>query len=72
MKGKVKDLAFAHSTDQIMLGVVDEFGNLFVFRIEKTNDEDDSDCNAKPLATETMLQINASCAKDISNHRLIW
>ena len=35
MKGKVKDLAFSHSLDQIILGVVDEFGNLFVFQINR-------------------------------------
>ena len=71
MKGKIKDLAFAHCLDQIILGVVDEFGNLFVFRIEQIRD-DDSD-NDKPLLTEMLVQVMAS-QKDsnLDEHRLLW
>ena len=48
-----------------VLGVVDEFGNLFVFRVEETNGED--------LLTEMLLQVNA-CQKDsnLDEHRLLW
>jgi len=71
MKGKIKDLAFAHCLDQIILGVVDEFGNLFIFRIEQTNEEDSD--NDKPLLTEMLLQVMAS-QKDsnLDEHRLLW
>ena len=70
MKGKVKDLAFAHCTDEIILGVVDEFGNLFIAKIEETNEEDSD--NDKPLQTELILQINAENPKDSESHRIFW
>jgi hypothetical protein len=56
---------------QIILGVVDEFGNLFIFRIEQTDDEDSD--NDKPLLTEMLLQVMAS-QKDsnLDEHRLLW
>lgn len=55
---------------QIILGIVDEFGNLFVFRIEETSDEDSD--NDKPLQTELLLQINATKPKDNQAHRILW
>ncbi len=69
MKAKVRDLAFAHCTDQIVLGIVDEFGNLFVFKIE--NDSSDPDENA-PLNTELLLQLNVPNNNADQEHRLIW
>lgn len=50
--------------------MVDEQGNLFVFRIEKTTD-DDSD-NDKALQTELLLQVNSSSTKENEVHRLLW
>ena len=70
MKGRVKDLAFAHCTDEIILGIVDEFGNLFIAKIEETNEEDSD--NDKPLQTELILQINAENPKDSESHRIFW
>ena len=51
--------------------IVDEFGNLFIFRIEQTDDEDSD--NDKPLLTEMLLQVMAS-QKDsnLDEHRLLW
>ncbi len=67
MKSKVKDLAFAHCPDQIILGIVDEFGNLFVFKV----DDDETDKSA-PLKTELILQLNVPTATADQEHRLIW
>jgi hypothetical protein len=53
---------------QIILGVVDEFANLFVFRIE----EHSSDQSLKP---ELILQIDSDAqtlATDLKHLRLIW
>lgn len=73
MKGKIKDLAFAHCLDQIILGVVDEFGNLFVYRVDQSmENDDDSDAADKPLTTELLLQVNASVPKENEIHRLLW
>ena len=70
MKGKVKDLAFAHCIEEIILGIVDEFGNLFVAKIEQTNEEDSD--NDKPLQTELVLQINAENPNNSETHRIFW
>ena len=32
MKGAVVDISFAHVMDDIVIGCVDEIGNLFVYR----------------------------------------
>lgn len=34
--GVVQDIAFAHISSQVILGIVDEAGTLFVYRIEDT------------------------------------
>ena len=67
MKGIVKDLAFAHCLDQIILGIVDEFGNLFVFRIHENSNSDE-------LQTELLVQINSSLhrTREHQIHRLLW
>ena len=36
MKGSVKDLGFAHIKDEVVIGCVDELGNLFVYRVLET------------------------------------
>ena len=68
MKGVVKDLAFAHCLDKIILGIVDEFGNLFVFRMLENSSTD-----ADEQQTELLLQINSnSTTRDHQIHRLLW
>jgi hypothetical protein len=68
MKGVVKDLAFAHCLDKIILGIVDEFGNLFVFRMLENSSSD-----ADEQQTELLLQINSnSTTRDHQIHRLLW
>ena len=68
MKGVVKDLAFAHCLDKIILGIVDEFGNLFVFRMLENSSSD-----ADEQQTELLLQINSNATtRDHQIHRLLW
>ena len=35
MVGPVVDLAFSHSSEEVVLGAVDSFGNLFVYKVEE-------------------------------------
>ena len=35
MVGPVVDLAFSHATDEVVLGAVDSYGNLFVYKVEE-------------------------------------
>lgn len=69
MRGKVKDLAFAHCTESIILGVVDELANIFIYRIE----EHQSD---RSLKAELILQIDSDVTlqadTDLKHLRLIW
>ena len=62
MKGIVKDLAFSHCLDKIILGIVDEFGNLYVFRILENGSSDE-------LQTELLLQINSNL-KNPQEHQI--
>ena len=35
MVGPVVDLSFSHSKDEVVIGIVDSYGNLFVYKIEE-------------------------------------
>lgn len=63
--GVVQDIAFAHIASQVILGIVDEAGTLFVYRIEDT-----------PNALQTQLILHVSQKIDPKPtgliHRLIW
>ena len=69
MRGSVQDLAFAHCLEQIILGVVDEWGNLFVYKIEE-----------KDSALKTILQLDITSSDYVSRtnskseeiRRIIW
>ena len=69
MRGSVQDLSFAHCLEQIILGVVDEWGNLFVYKIEEKGSE---------LKTTLLLDITSSdyIARTTSEseeiRRVIW
>ncbi|KAK3914051.1 Enhancer of mRNA-decapping protein 4 [Frankliniella fusca] len=63
--GVVQDIAFAHIATQVILGIVDEAGTLFIYRIEDT-----------PNALQTKLILHVS-QKNVREqigliHRLIW
>ena len=64
---------YSNFIEEIILGIVDEFGNLFVAKIEQTNEEDSD--NDKPLQTELVLQINNSETNPKEGgetHRIFW
>lgn len=61
---QVKDLAFAHKTDQVILAFVDNIGSLFVYEI--LEEEGKLTCN-------NILQINRKAENQVcENNRVIW
>lgn len=69
MRGSVQDLAFAHCLEQIILGVVDEWGNLFVYKIE----EKDSALKTIPLLDITSSDYIARTTTESEEiRRIIW
>ncbi|XP_067132406.1 enhancer of mRNA-decapping protein 4-like isoform X2 [Centruroides vittatus] len=61
---QVKDLAFAHKTDQVILAFVDNVGSLFVYEIL----EDDG-----KLVCNSILQVNRKAENQVcENNRVIW
>ena len=69
MRGSVQDLAFAHCLEQIILGVVDEWGNLFVYKVEE---------NGTTLKTTLLLDVTSSdyvsrtSSESDELRRIIW
>lgn len=66
MVGPVVDLAFSHATDEVVLGAVDSYGNLFVYKVEE---------QGSGTVTERLVEImhNASVSgQDKLTHRLVW
>jgi len=64
MRGPVRDLAFAHTASEVVLGCVDSQGNLFVHRVTEA---------AGGLASERVLEVvREGVAEQEEEHRLIW
>ncbi|XP_026271713.1 enhancer of mRNA-decapping protein 4 isoform X1 [Frankliniella occidentalis] len=63
--GVVQDIAFAHIATQVILGIVDEAGTLFIYRIEDT---------PNALQTKLILHVSQKNVRDQIGliHRLIW
>ena len=62
MKGKVKDLAF--NNKEPLLACVDEFGNVFVFKIQEKSQQ---------LDTQLLQQINHNSSnEELNKLRVIW
>ncbi|WAR11787.1 EDC4-like protein [Mya arenaria] len=62
--GRVIDLAFAH-TDDVMLAVVDEIGNLCVYEIHQADD--------RKISSTRMLHVQRPQTSLVSEyHRVIW
>ncbi|XP_034237010.1 enhancer of mRNA-decapping protein 4 isoform X4 [Thrips palmi] len=63
--GVVQDISFAHIASQVVLGIVDEAGTLFVYRIEDT-------LNA--LQTKLILHVSQNIDPKPTGliHRLVW
>ena len=64
MVGPVVDLAFSHATDEVVLGAVDSYGNLFVYKVEE---------QGSGTVTERMVEIMRNATgQDKLTHRLVW
>jgi len=64
MRGPVRDLAFAHTAAEVVLGCTDSQGNLFVHRVTEA---------AGGLASERVLEVvRESVPEQEEEHRLIW
>ena len=70
MKGSVQDLAFAHCLDQIILGVVDEWGNLFVYKIEENNSVLKTTSLLDITSSDYLARTSTECSGQI--RRIIW
>jgi len=63
MVGPVVDLSFSHSKDEVVIGIVDSYGNLFVYKIEE---------QPSGTASERLVEIMRPDNGQESLHRLIW
>lgn len=63
-KGEVKDLAFSHSTSQVLLGFVDQVGELFVYEV--------ADMGEKIVCNSLVHIVRYPEPKPSDNHRIIW
>ena len=69
MKGRVRDVAFAHTRQRTILGCVDEFGNLFVFSVGENAAAEGSGT----LSQELLLEVTADPSDPATDyHRVIW
>ncbi|KAK9701745.1 WD40 region of Ge1, enhancer of mRNA-decapping protein [Popillia japonica] len=62
IKGLVQDVSFALTSFQIILGVVDEAGNLFVYNIE----------DKKTIKATLLLHVIHPIGRPNTNYRVIW
>ncbi|XP_063229999.1 enhancer of mRNA-decapping protein 4 isoform X2 [Bacillus rossius redtenbacheri] len=63
MLGKIKDIAFSHEHDEVVVASVDEFGNLFVYEIQ----DPDGPQMVGALLLSVMYRGPAQ-----THHRVIW
>jgi len=62
MRGAVKDLGFAHVKDEVIIGCIDELGNLFVHRVIESS---------SGMASERIVEVVRD-GPPSEHHRLIW
>ena len=65
MVGPVVDLAFSHSNDEVVIGIVDSGGNLFVYKVvEQPNG----------TASERLVEVMRAGEREAEDtiHRLVW
>ena len=63
MVGPVVDLAFSYSNDEVVIGIVDSFGNLFMYKVvEQTSG----------TASKRLMEIMRTGSDQESVHRLVW
>lgn len=63
LKEDIKDLAFAYSRESIILGCVDNEGNILVYEIEDT---------PHAISFKILLHVYHRNERSHSNYRLIW
>ena len=63
MLGPVVDLAFSHSSDEAVIGAVDSFGNLFVYKVTE---------ETSGLSSERLVEVMRSGQEPQCDHRLVW
>ena len=63
MLGPVVDLAFSHSTEEVVIGIVDSFGNMFVHRVV----EEPSGTSSERIMEITRTGINSMFLSEASN-----
>ena len=63
MVGPVVDLAFSYSNDEVVIGIVDSFGNLFVYKVVE---------QSSGTASERLVEVMRTGSDQESVHRLVW
>ncbi|KAG0719455.1 Enhancer of mRNA-decapping protein 4 [Chionoecetes opilio] len=76
IRGMVRDLAFAHITNRIILAFTDQFGTLYVCEVTETS----TGTSLKKLdlvyyldlSTEILVEVASSSNEASDHHRIIW
>ncbi|KAK8395280.1 hypothetical protein O3P69_006175 [Scylla paramamosain] len=65
IRGMVRDLAFAHITNRIILAFTDQFGTLYVCEVTDTS-------TGTSLNTEILVEVASTSSEASDHHRVIW
>ncbi|XP_042204509.1 enhancer of mRNA-decapping protein 4-like isoform X2 [Homarus americanus] len=65
IRGMLRDLAFAHLSNRVVLAFTDQFGTLYVCEVTESTTEG-------TLNTEMLLEVNSGTDKASDYHRVIW
>ncbi|XP_064104541.1 enhancer of mRNA-decapping protein 4-like isoform X4 [Macrobrachium nipponense] len=64
IRGMVRDLAFAHMSNRVILAFTDQYGTLSVIEVTPTTEAS--------LGTEMLLEVRSEADKPSDSHRVIW
>lgn len=64
IRGMVRDLAFAHMSNRVILAFTDQYGTLSVIEVTPTTESS--------LGTEMLLEVRSEADKPSDSHRVIW
>nr|XP_045613217.1 enhancer of mRNA-decapping protein 4-like isoform X2 [Procambarus clarkii] len=65
IEGMLRDLAFAHLANRVILAFTDQYGTLYVCEVTDSTAEG-------TLNTEMLLEVSSGTDKVSDNHRVIW
>ncbi|XP_042891088.1 enhancer of mRNA-decapping protein 4-like [Penaeus japonicus] len=65
IRGMVRDLAFAHLNQRVILAFTDHYGTLYVCEVSASSTEG-------TLNTDLLLEVNSTSDEASDNHRIIW